>query len=78
MRVSGPSVAEIVAKCFQSDDDTIDVRTLVEPTGIGGHSAFPNPHSPLPIDLFLWPTGAQLYAAAAGGISHVRLTAFAG
>ncbi len=56
VRVSGPSVAEIVAKCFQPDDHTVDVRTLAVPTAIGGHSAFHSLHSPLPVELFLWPT----------------------
>ncbi len=56
VRISGPSVAEIVAKCFQPDDHTINVRTLAEPTAIGGHSVFHSPHFPLPVELFLWPT----------------------
>ncbi len=56
VRVSGPAVTEIVARCFQPDDRSIEVRTLVEATAIGGRSAFPIPHSPFPIGLFLWPT----------------------
>jgi tRNA modification GTPase len=54
VRLSGPGVAECIARCFEADDGR-DLQETRRPTVVPGHLKLAPPAAPLPCALYLWP-----------------------